>query len=321
MGFDREKFLKANTRFKDERKNFENLSDGVYNFELDDVDDGVSATSGKERILFTWKVMPGDADSGRKFFQTFRHDENGYFSLQITLSQLGVKDAEEVLLNDEERKRIFLKIVGSQVRGKVITTEKDGQEFKNIRINRCFLSKVDTIQPTKAEQPPFEPNKTPQVQTPQVPVNTMALENEKIYQTGCEVVCKLSDQSQRLGVIQLYNPNLNSCFVVFKESGIQPQMVPVPNILSVTKPGEKHAGSPDFKPGPISVPNVTTVEEVEEVIEEIKLQVGMNVKFKYKEADMGAGEIHLLVPEQNAVKVKQAGKLYTVPVSNVTIVT
>jgi len=322
MGFDRVKFLASNSRFKEERKNFEDLPDGVYNFELKDVDDGLSQ-AGNPRILFTWEVMLGEDDVGRKFFQTFRHDENGYFSLQITLSQLGVKNVEEILPDDDTRKRIFIKLIGSQVRASIKTTEKDGKEYRNIRIAKCFLKKVEDSDLYK-DRIPFDVPKTPEVKSQsQSETNAMAEENEKIYLKGCEVVCKLPDQSTRLGEVQIYNAMLNACFVTFKD-GTQPQTVPVPNILQVGKPRVPIAGGADFVPGVIKQEEKAPFEEVEEVVEEVsspKLEVGQNVKFKFKDADMGNGEIHAILPDGHYVKIKQAGKIYTVPIANIALVT
>ena len=248
MGFDREKFLAANQRVRENNPGLTAFPEGIYNCKLIDAGLNQAKASGREQVSFVWEVQPPDDLSGRKIYDHIGiGNDTGLEVLNVKLSTMGVKDFPDFAANFEQNLAYMANRV--QARLKISHNVKEGVEYQQLRIKTLienpFQNNGNQVQaPVQQVQ-----QQTQQTQQPvQQPVQTgLDIPNE------ATILVQLADGEQ-LATAKNYNRPAGKVFVIYKNEALGTGMIDVSQVKKVFSPGE--------------VSNTeTSVEEIEEVVE------------------------------------------------------
>lgn len=283
MAFNKEYFKQINQKLKDNK--FPDLEDGLFNAELLDTDYGPSKNSGRLQASFKWKIDQDEvANAGRIAFDNIGltdaqgvPSEGGYTAFGIRMRQLGLTNEDAVA---DDPQGALQAVVGSKAR---IQLKTDG-EFQNVRVKKLLYSPLadNDPQPQAAGNgsaiPPTTvaaPTPTPEPE-PTAPDNAAAYDNAPFSNTstvevkeGMEVVYRAKD-GQKACIVETELEDSDQ-IMLRPKSGGKAFLAKRTDCFFVVPSETVIAPTPEPEPQP----------EAEE--EAIVLEIGMNVRGKYKD--------------------------------------
>lgn len=326
MSFDKEKFLKANKSLREKNPNFgDPFPKGVYVCDLIDCELNNAKSSGREQVSFIWEVMPTDDLAGRKIYEHIATDDEikgeAKYSqaeiLNMKLGQLGVKDMASFIENFKNN----LKWLAGKTKAR-LRVDHQG-DFQQIRLEKLLenafqngpVTNVTHHQPVEKVAEPQVPKDTRQVGTYEQPKTEVTIAQDS------KILFKHPTEGEQVATVKMANPAIGKFFLQFDNDKLGAGMYDIKDMVKPLSNGETQQQTLTNVPKPTE--QAPFSEEVEEVIEEVPLANGMNVKFIWQNAER-SGEVKELVPDKNAVKIKSVdpadgkAKLYTVDISKVT---
>lgn len=294
MAFDKSKFLAANQAISSDNP-YPEIEPGFYVATLFDANFNNAKSSGRYQASFIWEFDESETKLfGKKLGSHIGLDDpegKGYKALNGCLYAMGVSQSQIVGEFAENPDAFLERLIGTKAR---LEVKKDG-DFTNTRVKKLISSPLksngDNIVSSPALQQPV--NTTTSTPAPTKEVTISIGMDVLVNKNGVELP----------GKIISYQEATNEVLIKYEDTSLKAEPVNIelvrPNPNAVSKPAE-----------PAKVEEV--VEDIEEVKEPVKLEIGMQAVGKYEGKDI-SGEIYKIEGDVVKLKVAVDGKFKAFP--------